>query len=234
MTITLEPGQIKEVNVHLTPIGVGEPLVVVQQFIGTKDWGEWRSPGYQAYLTLRNEGSSALSGSVRAFDWQQELGERRWESRSFNISPGQIGRMVWAERRLLRDQNAYVRLEVEIGGVKVMDIPPFWFMPGKQWGGAGAVGECYHSEPGLAILWYSQGSETDYWWGWYRHPPPLEGEAIHSGSIPYHRLTAYGDTGMWRAVFLGVFDPGFISGAKYESTIVGCGHCQQAIFQWTQ
>jgi len=206
-------------------------LAVEQLFIGTTRWG-FQNPDYGPYIMLKNHGTAEVSGRIQLIDWQDQLGERGWSKKSFTIAPDGVGRFSW-KHSLLEDQLAYVRFVIEVDDVIVLETPEFYFTPGKIHSNQEAAGACEYSAPGFAMLWYSQKSETERWGGFYRTPPPMEGDEIHGRSIPECRTGQF-DGRSWGGVFLAIFDPDFISGARYWAEVWGGPAYRQAWFEWTQ
>jgi len=232
MPVTLEPGQTKEVDVQLTPIGVEEPITIDELFIGTNRYSYTNQAEYGAYVRLKNSGATQLSGTVKLYDWQGHS-ERPVATRNFTIPPGDVSRHWWMQW-MTDDVWGYIRVEVQIGQIIVIDTGPVHFIPGKIYMGAEvkAVGECVRSDPGSAILWYSQYSVCELWEGSYRTPPQGQGTAIHLRRFKYRAKDYHNQR--WAAVFLPMFDSDFISGARYEAYITGSPNPHQVRFEWTQ
>jgi len=207
-------------------------ITVDELFITTRRWADKPTSDYCAYVTLRNNTSAEVSGLITQYDWQEAVGERKWRSEGFSIPPNDVVHLSWRRAyTFTTNLLAYYRFELEVDGTIVMETPKFYFMPGRQAAGSAS---CFDSGPGFAVLWYSQSGECEYWEGFYRTPPPIEGDEIHGASIPRHRTSDYKHDLSWPAVFLVVIDPDFIPGNSYWASIVGGPFAREAFATWIQ
>ena len=241
--IEFQAGEIKELNVALTPI-VSEPVITIEQmFIGTI-WSLGDDGAYCGfYIQLKNTSNTEVSGILNLYDWQAwwkcPKGEdRHWAHIAFTIPPGGVSRHheVIYEKPL---DTTYFRYTVEVGGVVVTETPRIYIIPGKMYTGSEkiAVGECTHMAPGLAVLWYSQyESVCKKWYGNYHTPVDCYlNECLHYEEIPPHDTDYYDIMYIqyWPAVFLVIMDPNFIPGAEYHCNISGANRTARFDFVFT-
>ena len=225
--IEFQAGEIKELNVALTPI-VSEPVITIEQiFIGTRTYSWKDTVDDDLYIRIRNNGAGTVSGVLDIYDWQAWWGRQPGDDRlsqhpTFTLAPGEAFHYHchWSH---LGGDSTYIRAEVIVDSVIVIETPRIYFDPGKIYEGDEeiAVGECNYMAPGLAVLWYSQRSECKDWDGGYHTPIACyPSECLHSEKILKHDTDDY-DHQSWPAVFLAIMDPNFISGAEYHCYISG-------------
>lgn len=223
MTIQFAAGEVKVLNVQLTPVSGPSGLVISELFIGTRLDTDLVTADDELYIALENPGAS-VSGIVNIYDWQAWWGnepgdDRRCKQASFTIAAGGVFRTHGGMHHVTNDLT-YFRCEVVVNNVVVLETPRIYIAPGKEYKGTQsiAVGECTYKTSGLAVLWYSQRSECRVWNG-NLHTPATQ-PFQHYVRWGTYRVTDY-ESIWWPAVFIPIIDPAFISGALYEAYISG-------------
>lgn len=227
MTITLSPGELKELNVAMQPIAIAPQLIITELFVTTLKRSYQTGADTCYHIALKNIGSAQVSGVLNLYDWQawwgQEPGdERRWRSPTFTILPGGTFRYRSIIHQLAFDQT-YFRWTVVVNDVTILETPRIYVIPGKMYTGDQkiAVGECTYKAPGIAVVWYSQYSECNTWDG-NIHTPEFR-PYLHDIDWGTWRTGNYGSTVWWPAIFIPIIDPQMISGATYYAYISGGG-----------
>ena len=239
MAITLEPGELRELNAQLTPIGVVGPVVVEEMFFATK----LRTSGYDSsdvhtYIRIRNMGQQAIvDGKLNVYYWQEwwnqpEGDDQNWQSGTLNLQPGEEYRMRARNRVLMNGDKTYARADVVVNEVVITETPRFYIQPGKSYLGAGARGECIQAGPGFALFWYSTGGNYGGWSTYHRRPPT--GEADYVSRFLHFKYTDYRAGDSWQTAFLVVPDDDFIGSRAYLCNIMsGWMGSPEAYFNFT-
>lgn len=227
MTIELKAGEVKVLNVALTPIAGPPSIIIDELFIGTRPYGYKTSADDALYIRIKNTGQGTVSGVLNIYDWQawweQEPGDdRRWKRPVFTLAPGEVFRYKCTWSHLAGD-TTYVRAEVVVNNVIIAQTPRIYIVPGKYYTGPGktAQGQCTYKAPGLAVLWYSQDSECNTWDGNIKTPEFRPW--LHYVSWGPWRTGNYGSTVWWPAVFVPIINPNIIPRATYYAYISGGG-----------